>query len=99
MQLRIQGGQGGHAPPPVPVKTSHKKMATIRGALYFMFLAPPPPPSDHPGADAEMNSFLRNACMYLTTAGKINHLETKPVEQPDQFPTQNIKPWFNTRRK
>ena len=35
------GGQGGHAPPPVPVKTSHKKMAAIGGPLYFMFLAPP----------------------------------------------------------
>ena len=42
-----RGGGGKGAMPPVPVKTSHKKMATIRGALYFMFLAaphPPPPP-------------------------------------------------------
>ena len=31
-----EGGGG------VPVKTSHKKMAAIRGALYFMSLAPPP---------------------------------------------------------
>ena len=52
MQLRIQGGgQGGHGPP-VPIKTSHKKMAAIHGALYFMFLAPAP--SDHSGSDAGM---------------------------------------------
>ena len=34
------GSQGGHGPP-APVKTSHKKMAAICGALYFMFLGPP----------------------------------------------------------
>ena len=39
-QLRIRGGQGGHAPPPVPVKTSHKK-----GGRHYIsrFLLPPPP--------------------------------------------------------
>ena len=29
-------------------------MAAVDGPLYFMFLAPPPPPSDHPGSDAEV---------------------------------------------
>ena len=32
--------ESSHAPP-VPVKTSHKKMAAIGSTLYFMFLGPP----------------------------------------------------------
>ena len=48
-QLRIQGGGGkggGRVPLLSLLKLVIKKMATIRGALYFMFLA-------HPGSDAE----------------------------------------------
>ena len=38
------GGAKGPWPPPVPVKTSHKKdPPVVCGALYFMFLAPLPP--------------------------------------------------------
>ena len=43
----------GPCPPPLLVKTSHKKIDAIRGALYFMFLAPPHP-SDNPGSDADL---------------------------------------------
>ena len=46
------GGQGGHRAPPLSLlKLVIKKMAAIGGPLYFMFLAPLPPP-DHPGSDA-----------------------------------------------
>ena len=34
------GGRGGHAPPPVTVNISHKKMATEGSRIDFMFLAP-----------------------------------------------------------
>ena len=53
-QLRIQGGaKGVMPPPPVPVKTSHKKRWPPSAAPYIsMFLGPPPPPSDHAGSDA-----------------------------------------------
>ena len=39
------GGQGGHAPPPVPVKTSHKKDGRLICHVSF-------PPPNHPGSDA-----------------------------------------------
>ena len=42
------GSTRGHCPP-VPVKTSHKKMAVISCPFYFMFLGPH---SDHAGSDA-----------------------------------------------
>ena len=35
-------GQGNHAPPPGPVKIRHKKMATERGRIDFIFLGPLP---------------------------------------------------------
>ena len=40
-QLHLAADPGGQGPPPVPVKTSHKKMATTGSLLYLMFLAPP----------------------------------------------------------
>ena len=39
------GGGKGAMPPPFLLKLVIKKMAAICGALYFMFLAPPPRPS------------------------------------------------------
>ena len=36
------GGQGGHGPPPVPVKTSHKKDGRHRRPLIFHVSWPPP---------------------------------------------------------
>ena len=41
-------------------------MTAIRGALYFMFLAPPPPPPprDNPGSDAE--NHVRTFAAYNT---------------------------------
>ena len=49
-QLRIQGGgAGGPWPPPVPVKTSHKKDGRHQRPLIFHVSWPPP--SDHPGSD------------------------------------------------
>ena len=35
------GGEGGHDTPVPLVKTSHKKMASTVGPLYFMFVVPP----------------------------------------------------------
>ena len=35
------GGPRGPCPPPWPVKNRPKKMAAVRGGLYFMFLGPP----------------------------------------------------------
>ena len=49
------GAKGGHAPLSL-LKLVTKKMAAISGPLYFMFLGPPPP-SDHAGSDAAMNTF------------------------------------------
>ena len=52
-QLRIQGGgrtKEAMPPPPVPVKTSHKKDGRHRRPLIFHVSCPPP--SDHAGSDA-----------------------------------------------
>ena len=44
---------GPCTPPPVPVKTSHKRDGRHRWPLIFhVSCLPPPPPSDHPGSDA-----------------------------------------------
>ena len=52
-QLRIQGGgQRGQCPPPVLVKTSHKKDGRHWQLLIFHVSCPPPTPLDHPGSDA-----------------------------------------------
>ena len=45
-QQRIQGGcRGGHAPPPSPVKTSHKKDGRQRRPHRFQVSWPPPYPA------------------------------------------------------
>ena len=45
------GARGAMAPPPVPVKTSHKKDGRHRRPLIFHVSWPPP--SDHPGSDTD----------------------------------------------
>ena len=45
----ISSGSKGGGKGAMLLKLVIKKMAAIRGALYFMFLAPTP---DHPGSDA-----------------------------------------------
>ena len=54
------GGEGAMPPPPSLLKLVIKKMAAIRGTLYFMFLAPPP---ELPGSDADIT-----VLMYSTAA-------------------------------
>ena len=44
-KITSSGSRGvkGATPPPKSIKNSHKKMATKRRGLYFMFLGPPSP--------------------------------------------------------
>ena len=53
------GGSRGPWPPPVPVKTSHKKDGRHWRPLIFHVSCPPP--SDHAGSDAEISCKL--ACL------------------------------------
>ena len=66
------GGTKGSVAPPVTVKTSHKNMAVIRGALYFMYLAPPPP--DNPGCDAGTLTSLKGMKVSYTELRSIHNV-------------------------
>ena len=58
-------------------------MAAIRGALYFMFLAPPP--SDNPGSDAVLllipNKLVKKMAAYRAGCCPVN----PPLQPPSQL--------------
>ena len=64
-------------PPPVPVRTSHKKNARHRRSLIFHVSWPPP--SHHAGSDTEVSinsvKYLIDNLLYESEVKKVSHFD------------------------